>query len=226
MSATSSAPSGASAGSVGTPSGSSASAQFVDIIGAVLNAKKTQAEIELMKKQGEKTSAETGQILKNTEWMDSLNSMSLKEAEQRISESVSTIANTDADTEVKGAELGRIASAIKNTDSDTKVKEQQIAVLVSEVIKNTKSVDVMSAEIASMASEVGLNRAKAKEMSQHFRNLVQEYGHREVMNTFEQIIASEQSGTSSMWDTSDKPALERGLLEGLKYLRGILGSLK
>ena len=193
MSATSSAPTGASAGSVGTPSGSAASAQFVDIIGSILNAKKTQAEIDLMKKQGEKTSAETGQILKNTEWMDSLNSMSLKEAEQRISESVVTIANTVADTEVKGAELGRIASAIKNTDTDTKVKEQQISVLISEVVKNTKSVDVMSAEIAKIASEVGLNRSKAKEIGQSIRNMVQEYGHNEVMNAFTEIVAFAQA---------------------------------
>lgn len=68
MTANSSAPSGASAGSVGTPAGSSASMAFVDIIGKVLGFKQLQAQTELMHSEAERNRAET----ERTGWLSKL----------------------------------------------------------------------------------------------------------------------------------------------------------
>lgn len=68
MSSSPSIPSGASAGSVGTPSGDSASMAFVDIIGKVLGFKQIQAEINLMESEAERNRAEA----ERTGWLSKL----------------------------------------------------------------------------------------------------------------------------------------------------------
>lgn len=229
MSASPSTPSGASAGSVGTPSGDSASMAFVDIIGKVLGFKQVQSQINVDNALAEKYRKEAeGQSITN-ETLREWNVTQILEARSRIEYNnentalvTSKILNTDADTEKKSAELGQIASSIKNMEADTDVKVRQLAVMTSEIIKNERSLDVMSAQIASMASEVGLNKERGKEIAQNVRNMVQEYGYRDVINEFEKAIASEKAGTASMWDTSNKGPLGRGVLEFLKFMENLV----
>ena len=63
MSTTASAPSGASAGSVGTPGGATASSSFVDIVGAMLGFKKVQAETDLLEAEAERNRKEAEKTL-------------------------------------------------------------------------------------------------------------------------------------------------------------------
>ena len=200
MSASSSAPSGASAGSVGTPSGSAATAAFVDIIGQIMGVKKTQAEIDLMKKQGEKTDSETAQILKDTEWMDKLNNMSLQESTQRIAQSVSEIANSNADTKVKSAEYDLVLSKIRNSNADTKVKENQIGVFVAEIAVKNKSLDVMEQQIKSMISSSKLDSKKVDEIDSILNTMKQEYDHNAIMNAFEESIGALKANDADFWN--------------------------
>lgn len=193
-SASGSVPSG-SAASAGMPSGASATGSFVDLVGNILGLSKLKAEIANIEANTRKTTAEgVGQEISN-ETLRDMNVQQILESRSRILFNdentklvTSKILNTDADTEKKGAELGMIASSIANMDADTAVKQKQIDVMVMEIVRGYKSVDEMSASIALMASEAGLNRARAIEIGQSVRNMVQEYGHRDVVNSFEQMI--------------------------------------
>lgn len=220
--ASASAPSGASAGSVGNPTSS-----FVDLIGNILGLSKLKSEIALTQSQTEKNKAETAGTLINNE---TLRDMNVSEILSRMSDiemndaNVSLISskilNTDADTQVKGAQLGQIASQIANTDADTSVKEKQVAVMMSEILKNTKSLDVMDAQIAEMASVAGLNRSKAGEIAQNIRNMVQEYGHNMVMNGFEAISAGREVGADNWYNREFLPPIKRTIDSILGWFSG------
>ena len=193
-------PSGASAGSVGTPSGATATAAFVDIIGQVLGFKKMQAEVDLMESQAGKNRAETeGQNITNeqlrdmnsAEIMSKLSQVELNDANIELISA--KVLNTNADTDVKGAQLGQIASQIANSDADTAVKQKQLALMTSEILKNTKSLDVMDAQIREMLSVAGKNRAEAKNLAQEFRNLVQEYDTNEFIRKANQLAEPDGS---------------------------------
>lgn len=176
MSTSSPMPSGASAGSVGNPTGS-----FVNIIGEMLGLQKLQAETKLINEQANLTGKQaTGQQITNeqlremnaSEIMRNLSQVELNNA--NVALCASKVLNTDADTQVKSAQLGQIASQIANLEADTKVKAQQIGVLLTEIAKNNKSLEVMDAQVSEMLSVVGVNRAEASVLAQQFRNLVQE----------------------------------------------------
>lgn len=205
MSATSSAPSGASAGSVGTPSGSSASAGLVNILGGILDAQRVASEKKVNDALAQKYLAEaTGQQITNEQLRDmnaadimsKLSQVEINDANIKLISS--KVLNTDADTKVKGAQLGQIASQIANTDADTKVKAQQIAVMLSEVAINEKSLDVMDAQIKEMLSVVGVNKAEVSKLSQEFRNLVQSHESNEMLRKARQL--AEPDGSESDFD--------------------------
>jgi hypothetical protein len=183
----SSSPSGASAGSVGTPSGSQASSSFVDIVGQVLGFQKLKSQINVDNALAEKYRSEAeGQQITNAqlhdmnaaEIMSKLSSVQLNDA--NIELIASKVLNTDADTEVKGAQLGQIASQIANSNADTEVKKQQIAVMLSDISKNDASIELMSAQ--------------SKELGQQYNNLVQEFGHREVTNAITEVSLGRDTG--------------------------------
>lgn len=74
MSTTAAAPSGASAGSVGTPSGATAASSFVDIVGSMLGFKKIQAETDLLKAEADKYRSES----ERTGWLAKLSEREYK----------------------------------------------------------------------------------------------------------------------------------------------------
>lgn len=232
MSASSSMPSGSSAGSVGTPSGSSASgsgvsgsratSSLVNILGAILDGAKLKSEIALNESMANKNNAEAeGQKITNeqlhdmnaAEIMSKLSHVELNDA--NIELIASKVLNTEADTAVKGAQLGQIAAEIANTEADTNVKVQQIGLMFSEMMKNQKSLDVMDAQIIEMGSVAGVNRAHASVLAQEFRNLVQEHSHQEVMNAFSEITASRDSG--------EENGYYRTLSEVKRFINSFLG---
>ena len=199
MSTPGSVPSGSSASSV-TPTGHG----LTDLFGSIIGLIKAKSEVEVNQSIANKNNADAaGQLITN-ESLREMNSTQILESRSRIDYNVensrlvaSKILNTDADTQVKGAELGQIAASISNMNADTDVKVKQLAVMTSEIVKNTRSLDVMSAQIAEMASSVGLNKEKGKETAQIVRNLVQEYGHRGTMNAIEEVVSSRDSGEAN-----------------------------
>lgn len=225
----SSAPGGASAGSVGTPSGSQAASSFVDIVGQVLGFQKLKSQINVDNALAEKYRSEAeGQNITNeqlhdmnaAEIMSHLSDVQLNDA--NIELIASKVLNTNADTEVKGSQLGLIVSQIKNTDADTLVKQKQLDVLASEIVKNNKSVDVMSAQISLMASEAGLNREKAKEIAQNVRNLVQQYGHNSVMNTLDEMVRSADATDANFRNPANYFGVNRAVRQFLNELYGLI----
>lgn len=222
----SSAPSGASAGSVGTPSGATATGAFTDIVGKMLGFLQLKSQINLNEAQANKANKEAeGQQITNeqlhdmnaAEIMSKLSDVEMNDA--NIELVASKILNTDSDTRVKESQLGEIAARISNLDADTDVKVKQIAVLTSEIIKNNKSLDVMDAQIAHMASEAGLNREKGKEIAQKVRNLVQDYGHNRVMNHIEEIVGRKEAYDADFWNASNYPLPYAAIVHILEYYK-------
>lgn len=222
VSASSSAPSGASAGSVGTPSGDSASMRFVDIIGQIMGVKKTEAEIDLMKSQeeGNVINNEMLRDMNTAEIMSKLSQVELNDA--NIELIASKVLNTDADTEVKVAQLGQIASQIKNTEADTDVKIKQLALMTSEIAKNNKSLDVMSAQISEMYSSAGLNDARVSEVNKILDLLTQQYDHNEIVYAFDESIKAMQANDADFWNTSNYSGAKGLVVRLIKEARSFL----
>lgn len=218
MTANSSAPSGASAGSVGTPAGSSASMAFVDIIGKVLGFKQLQSEMEVNEALAEKYRQEaTGQSITN-ETLKEWNVSQILEARSRIEYNTentalvtSKILNTDVDTDKKSAELSQIGASIANMNADTDVKVQQIAVMLSEIQKNSKSVDYMDEQILNLWYHNDV-------LKQEYDNLVQEHGHQGVMNAITEISAGRDAGAGA-----SSNGYYRTLSEVKRFINSILG---
>lgn len=224
MQASSSAPSGASA-SGPSASGSAAASSFVDLVGSMLGMSKLKAEIENIKADTRKKSAEgEGQEITNESLRD-MNVQQILESRSRIQFNeentklvTSKILNTDADTEKKGAELGQIASSIANMDADSKVKEQQIAVMLSEISRNSKSEEVMDAQITELISRSELNDAEKKNAEEMYFHLVQEYDHQSVMNSITEISAGRDAGAGP-----SSNFYYRSLSEVKRFINSLLG---
>lgn len=218
MSASPSIPSGASAGSVGTPSGDSASMAFVDIIGKVLGFKQVQSQINVDNALAEKYRKEAeGQSITN-ETLREWNVTQILEARSRIVYNnentalvTSKILNTDADTEKKYSELSQIATSIANMEADTAVKQQQIAVMLSDIAKNNKSIEFMDEQIYNLWAHNDVLNAE-------YNNLVQEHGHQSVMNAITEISASRDTGAG---DYSN--GYYRVLSETKRFINSLLG---
>lgn len=223
MSASASAPSGASAsgsqaGSVGTPSGDSASMAFVDIIGKVLGFKQVQSQINVDNALAEKYRKESeGQSITN-ETLREWNVTQILEARSRIEYNnentslvTSKILNTDADTEKKYSELSQIASSIANMEADTAVKQQQISVMLSDIAKNNKSIEFMDEQIYNLWAHNDVLNAE-------YNNLVQEHGHQSVMNAITEISASRDTGAGE-----HSNGYYRVLSETKRFINSLLG---
>lgn len=164
-----------------------------------MDQKLADAQIGKTKAETENISADTVQINKNTEWIDRLNGMSLKESESVISKNAADILNSNADTQVKTAQLSEIAIGIANTEADISVKQQQLALMLAQTASEWKSVEQMSANIALMGSQAGLNRSQAKLISQEWRNLAQLFSHNEIMNALTELSASRDTGEAGAY---------------------------
>lgn len=224
----SSVPSGASAGSVGTPSGATAVGAFTDIVGKMLGFLQLKSQINLNEALANKANTDAeGQKITNeqlhdmnaAEIMSKLSNVEMNDA--NITLVASKILNTDADTKVKESQLGEVAARIRNLDADTDVKVKQLGVLAVQIIKDTKSLDVMTAQIAHMASEAGLNRERGKEIAQNVRNLVQEYGHNDVVNAFEEVISKAESDSANLWNSRNYGFLTGTIVEFMKYFKDL-----
>lgn len=189
-------------GSVGAVGAGALSNPLESILAlARLKMDKQLAEVQIgkTKAETENISAETVQINKNTEWIDRLNGMSVKESESVISKNAADILNSNADTQVKTAQLSEIAVGIANTEADTAVKQQQLALLVAQTASEWKSIDQMSANIALMGTQAGLNRSQAQLISQEWRNLNQQFSHNEIMNALTELSASRDTGEAGAY---------------------------
>lgn len=169
-----------------------------------------------------KTKAETKQIETDTSWIDQINFANLEESRQRISESVVKIENMSADTEVKSAQLGQIAAGIANSEADTAVKQQQYALMFYDMLKAEKSLDVMDAQIRHMNADIVLKdaqtyltRSQDFKFHQEWRNLSQQYSHNEIMNAFEQVAYSRETGEAGPY--------YRVVSEVKRFINSILG---
>lgn len=129
MSASASAPQGASAGSVGTPTGDSATMKFVDIIGQIMGVKKAKAEIDLMKSEESRNYSDS----EYTQWLSKLsereykivteNNFDIQEIQSRIS------LNTDqasAAFELAGKYMEEAASIASERDFFEKTKDDKV----------------------------------------------------------------------------------------------------
>lgn len=173
------------------------------------------AQIGKTKAETENISADTVQINKNTEWIDRLNSMSVKESESVISKNAADILNSNADTQVKAAQLSEIAVGIANTEVDTSVKQQQFALLIAQTASEWKSIEQMTANISLMGTQAGLSRAQAKQLSLEWKMLSEKYSHSEIMNSLNEIVASRDSGQQNGY--------YRALSEVKRFLDSCLG---
>lgn len=131
MSASASVPSGASAGSVGTPSGDSASMRFVDIIGQILGIKQTESQMDVNEALASKYRSEAANIDKNTSWIDRLNEASVSMTDADIKNTLkdievkeNAILVGEAEIEVKASEasLNKIVGSLRNMEA-TKIRE-------------------------------------------------------------------------------------------------------
>lgn len=131
MSASPSTPSGASAGSVGNPSGDSASMSFVDIIGKVLGFKQLQAETDLMQSEAERNRAEAAKTGAETSWIDKLSEAQLENILSSTSEIQSRLHVNDETANKLSAEANKLRKEgeriAKITDSEVKLTEAQAA---------------------------------------------------------------------------------------------------
>lgn len=109
MSAYASSPSGASAGSVGTPAGSAASAGLLNILGAVLDARKVESEIDLNKSEAERNRADAEKTGKETAWIDKLSQAQLENIAADTDELASRLGvNSETANKLK-AEFSKLA---------------------------------------------------------------------------------------------------------------------
>lgn len=135
-----SAPSGASAGSVGTPSGASASSTFVDIVGAMLGFKKVQAETDLLEAEAERNRKEAEKTGKETSWIDSLSQAQLDnltastdELSSRIGVNYETANKLKAEFAKLNQESARLAQI-----TDSEVRKSKADALLSEWLSDNK----------------------------------------------------------------------------------------
>lgn len=210
-SASGSVPSGASAGGVGTPSGATASAGLVNILGELMNARKIDSEIAVNESianknnadaEGQKITNETLRDMNVSEILSKLSNIELNNA--NIGLISSKVLNTNADTDVKSAQLNQIASQIANTDADTAVKEQQIAVMLSDIAKNDASINLMNAQ--------------SKELGQQYENLVQQFGHNEVINAITEVSLGRDTGVGE-----HSNGYYRAVSEVKRFINSVLG---
>lgn len=168
MSASSSAPGGASAGSVGTPAGSAASAGLLNILGAVLDARKVESEIDLNKSEAERNRADAEKTGKETSWMDKLNEaelenilMSTSKIQSDVHVNEETASKLSAESNKLKAEGIRIS---KITDSEVRLSEANALLAefessVAKIIDNRDSAsteDYVTAGACLLSKIIGL----------------------------------------------------------------------
>lgn len=129
MSTNASAPTGASAGSVGTPAGDSATMKFVDIIGQIMGVKKAKAEIDLMKSEESRNYSDS----EYTQWLSKLsereynivteNNFDIQEIQSRISLNID---QASAAFELAGKYMEEAASIASERDFFEKTKDDKV----------------------------------------------------------------------------------------------------
>lgn len=145
MSTNASAPSGASAGSVGTSSGASASfAGIVNLMDGILKAKMTKQDMATSKALEDKYIAEADNIRQNTSWIDRLNEIKISEIEsnievntarvseslQNVQESISRVSVNDSVVRVNNADV-----SLKGSQTELNITKQVVERLNAEQIK-------------------------------------------------------------------------------------------
>lgn len=140
MSTTAAAPSGASAGSVGTPGGATAASSFVDIVGAMLGFKKVQAETDLLEAEAERNRKDAEKTGKETSWIDSLSQAQLDNLTASTDELSSRIGvNYETANKLK-AEFSKLnqESARLSQITDSEVRKSKADALLSEWLSDNK----------------------------------------------------------------------------------------
>lgn len=227
MSANSSAPSGASAGSVGTPSGSAATAAFVDIIGQIMGVKKIKSQINVDNALAEKYRKEAeGQGINN----ETLRDMNAVEIMSKLSEIeintanvgliASKVLNTNADTDLKIKQIDEVGVRIANSAADTVLKQQQTAAVLVQMAKDAKSIEVFTAQIGLMATQAGVNRNQSALIIQEIHNLAQDYEFNEIIKGFEIEAASRELGDDNFYNSKLLPVIKRTVESVLGWWSG------
>lgn len=161
MSTTASAPSGAAAGSVGTPSGSTAASSFVDIIGAMLGFKKVQAETNLLEAEADKFRSESNRLSKLTEAELEHLLMDTSRIESDIHVNNETAGKLSAEAlklQKEGERLAKITdSEVKKAEADALISEFQSSVYrITSDFENASTEDYIQMGVYLLEKIIGI----------------------------------------------------------------------
>lgn len=139
-SASSSAPSGASAGSVGVPSGSAATNGMLNILGAILDAKKVESEIKVNESVVSRNLSESQNLDKQTSWIDKMSSAELDHLVSSSAELQSRLRVNDSTANKLSAEFNKLVQETARISQITSLEKRKLEAdaLYSEWLNNNK----------------------------------------------------------------------------------------
>lgn len=167
MSTGASAPSGSSAGSVGTPSGATATSQFVDLVATFMGLRKLKSEVAVNESIADKNLADAGKTTAETAWVDKLSQAQLDNLVADTDELSSRLGLNSAQADKLKAEFGKLVQETAKISqiTDSEVRRSKAEATLAEWQRDNKELLVgldVGADVLSAVTQIATTYMEGK----------------------------------------------------------------